>query len=208
MNDINFLPQAIVEEQARLQRIIREAMLVLFVIVALAAWHMSSLGRVSILEHELETLQNEMKANGNKDRELTRLQIEYATLAKNAKTQRLLTIPVETMDIIKVIGAVMPKDVAISDFGLRTPPPLAPASDARHQKVQIHMVGISPDDVSVADFVDELTKYPMFDNVKMLYSRASRAGEGDRREFRIEMDVPLNRSYRQASTQKEVGHEG
>jgi hypothetical protein len=59
----------------------------------------------------------------------------------------------------------------------------------------------------VADFVGRLSDYPLFSNVKMLYSRAVVAGELQAREFRIELEVPLDRDYRMAAAPRlEVAH--
>lgn len=208
MNEINFLPNSILEEQKRLQRRVREVIAVLLVIVSVAVWYMTTRNTLSILEEQLASLKSELTADQEQDRELIALQVEYASLAADARTQRLLTIPVETLDIIKIISTVMPQTIAISDFGLRTPPPLNQSTDKSVRTVQMHLVGIAPDDVIVADFVEGLSKYPMFDNVKMLYSRSSRIGDGKQREFRIEMEVPLDRNYRQASAAKEANHAG
>lgn len=77
----------------------------------------------------------------------------------------------------------------------------------------IEFSGLAPNDVEVANLVGALSDNPAFSGVKMLYSRSVTTRGVIGREFRMEMQVPLDRDYRldgdgrKAKTQ-EVAHAG
>jgi hypothetical protein len=146
-------------------------------------------------------------------------------LAKQVKIQRELSPPLKTTQAMATIAQLMPLRVALRSLtlvGKRPTPAVAPkesnkkpAAKGRASKkpekvvpvdpMKIELIGLAPSDGDIAELVGQLSNHPLFTGVKLVFSREATVGDLIAREFRIELEVPLDREYRPAATVAEAG---
>ena len=85
------------------------------------------------------------------------------------------------------------------------------SSKVQPKMMKIKLMGLSPSDVDVANLVGALTASPIFQNVKMRYAKGTKISNATAREFRLEMEMPMDCVYvdltpRDLSQDKEVAH--
>lgn len=59
----------------------------------------------------------------------------------------------------------------------------------------VQVQAVAPSDVEITDFVGRITQHPLFDNVKLHYTRSTTVGDYSARGFSLEMNVRLDRLY-------------
>jgi Tfp pilus assembly protein PilN len=211
VNQIDFLPPSYRADQARRRRLVGEVALVIVCVAAMVAWYFHSSRQIGELADYAQKLQAESLAVRKQAGELTRLQGEQTTLSRQARLQRELSQPLGLSRVIAVFTKAMPPSVAITNMVVagRKPVPAPPeaksaAKDVKPRKaspladevIRIEVTGVSPSDMEVADLVRTLGESSLFTNVKMRSSRAAEVRGRSAREFRVEMEVPLDREFR------------
>lgn len=230
MNEINFLPQSFLESQNRRQRLFREvAILCGMVLIGIALFAGQS-GQVMSVRKLTEQKKDELTAAKLRSKEVARLKGQQLNLKLKLAVHEGLSMPLNMSSIMATIADVLPDRMALTEITCAAEEPkldLAalkpdqnakkkPAKNAKPVKpeehyMQIQLMGISPSDVDVANFVGTLSASPIFQNVKMRYSKTTRIGKVTAREFRIEMEVSLDYIYQVPMTtdnadNKEVAH--
>lgn len=212
MNEINFLPEQFVHEQARAQRRFRHV-----IVIAVVATCM--FGQVVIHRHSLSWRQAEAKAleadaavAQNLKSEIAQLQKRHGALSHELTMHRELVLPLRHSQMIAALGQSMPPSIALSSMNVETqlPPPIsldkksaeknknAGALPLKKPMLNVQMTGLAADDLEVANFVGALSDHPLFHDVKMHSSKPTTVGTLIGREFSISMQVPLDREYRPA----------
>lgn len=211
MNDINFLPDRFLREQKRKARVWREAGLVAVVTLVLVAWYGVMLRQVAGAERLLQARQDELAAANQQTTEMVRLQQEFKRLSHQAQIQERLCLPVAYTQVIAALSRLMPPSLTMTRLavssespaptvaprkpGTASSRPAAVSAPPPARCMALEVTGFSPTDMDVANFVGRLSEYPLFTNVKMRYSRSHRVGEAPARQFRIELEVPLDCRY-------------
>lgn len=212
MNDINFLPPVFVEEQVRHHRVYREFVWVGVTLLVIVGWYASSRGSLDSLESYANALRDEATAVRDQVSEMEKLKIQQKSLLHQVKIQRELTQPINTTSVLATLAKLMSPSMALTSLEVQgtrpvpapAPPKLKegevppPPKPVQRQILRLEFVGLAPSDVEVANFVGRLSDHPLFTNVKMIYSRATVVAELQAREFRIELEVPLDRDYKVA----------
>lgn len=213
MNNINFLPQSFIAEQVRRVRRFRHMALIAFVIVAMGGWAVTARGLLKDRQAFAESLQVEVDAARRRASEMGKLRAERAALARQVKIQRELALPLSQTTVIATLGQLLPDSMVVTNLKAVTQRPKSePASAASGKSpkkaarpadepdyIRIDIAGLAPNDVELAEFVGRLSSHPLFTNVKMHRSKSGPVGQFITRQFSIEMDVPLDREYRDAS---------
>jgi Tfp pilus assembly protein PilN len=211
VNDINFLPDRFLREQKRKSRVWREAGLVAAVAFVLVAWYGVMHGQVAGAERLLQARQDELAAANQQTTEMVRLQQEYTRLSHQSQIQERLCLPVAYTQVIAALSKLMPASLTMTRLAMTSESPgptvaprksgtasaksTAPPAPQPARSMMLEVTGFSPTDMDVANFVGRLSDYPLFANVKMRYSRTHRVDEAPARQFRIELEVPLDRRY-------------
>ncbi|MCC7191402.1 MAG: hypothetical protein IT444_01360 [Phycisphaeraceae bacterium] len=217
MNEINFLPQVFIEQQTRHHRVHRELVWVAVTLLAIVGWYASSRGSLDSLESYANALRDEADAVRDQVSEMEKLRIQQKSLLHQVKIQRELTQPINTTSVLATVAKLMSPSMALTSLELQgtrpvpapAPPKLKegevapPPKPAQRQILRLEFIGLAPSDVEIANFVGRLSDHQLFSNVKMIYSRATVVTELQAREFRIELEVPLDRDYKVAES-KEV----
>lgn len=211
MTEVNFIPASYLLRQQRRRSSIRQAGLIMVLAVLLGVWYTAaseSLGELSALVGNVEREAANAQARVN---EINRLREVERELRRDSKTREELSPTIGTVDVVGTIANAMPTSVALRSLDIMserpTPPKAVAGTDESSvaatptraiEPMKISLVGLAPADVEVADFVGQLTKSPLFHNVKMVYSRPVQTQDVHAREFRIEFEVPLDCDYQPA----------
>ncbi|HAI13901.1 MAG TPA: hypothetical protein DCM28_19515 [Phycisphaerales bacterium] len=233
MNEINFLPQSFLESQNRSQRLFREiAILCGMVLIGIALFAGQS-GQVMSIRNQVEQKKDELVAAELRSKEVAKLKNQERELKLTLAVHDGLTMPLDLSSIMATIAQVMPQRMSLTEIVCSSDEPKLDLSEFKPQKktkksssktkkkvkapervMQIQLMGLSPSDVDVANLVGALSAQPIFQNVKMRYSKTTRIGKATAREFRLEMEVSLDCIYQvplkvtdsDADDNKEVAH--
>lgn len=221
MNQINFLSEQYLREQARRSSIVREAILIVLVIVVMACWGLLAFKRGGELSRQLAARQQEAQMLQVQTGQISQLSAQAAQLRQQLQLRRELALSIDYSTVVANIGQVMPEALSVTKLEITAPTPtprVAIPGAAGEKKVprsvaapvrsimKIELRGLSPTDGDVATFMDKLSANAVFASVKMHYSRSTRVGDVIAREFHIDMEVPLDREYVPAGPIEEVAH--
>mgnify|MGYP005844823809 CR=1 FL=1 len=228
MNQVNFLPETFVRTRAAKKRRFGHVGIAAMVAAVLGSWwyvENSTLSAIRDLEHQLEAQVGQARTELTQVQQLT---AQRKVLMHQDQIRRQLAQPVSHTHVIEMIGQVMPRSITMIDLTMVARRDALPAAATKTAKpgnavavkttpsdeaLLIEFSGLAPNDVEVANLVGALSDNPAFTGVKMLYSRSVTTRGVIGREFRMELQVPLDRDYRphgdgpKAKTQ-EVAHAG
>lgn len=222
MNEVNFLPASYFQRHSRRRRVTLEFLLVLIVAAGLGGWFHATRASNESLHRQLADLESAEATDVGQPGEMAQLQARYKELSKLTKVRGEVALPLSFSQVLAAIAQATPESVAMTELAINCPrptpaPPMSeeekkkkkaserkPAPPAAAAPMTIELSGISPSDDRIADLVGRLSAHPMFARVKLEFSRAGEVEHLIVRQFRITMQVPLDRDYRPASSPKEV----
>jgi Tfp pilus assembly protein PilN len=232
MNEINFLPQSFLDTQNRRLRLFREiAILSGMVLIGLAMFAGQS-GRVMSIRNQVERKSEELAAAELRSAEVAKLKVQQQNLKLQLAVHDGLAMPLNMSSILASIAHLLPERMALTEITCSADSPKLDLSELKktsattkksskkkvvikpvERVMQIQVMGLSPSDVDVANLVGALSASPIFQNVKMRYSKGASIEKVMAREFRLEMEVSLDCIYQMPiedanneSTGKEVAH--
>lgn len=214
MNEINFLPLDYLSQRRRRGQRCRQGILVGLLALTMGGWALLAHGQIMALETRTReartrTLMLQMQA-----RQLQSMQQELNDLHRRLTLRRELAAPISLTQAVAQIVRHIPEKTSLSHLSLVDPSPMvkskndAPPQPSAALSLHIGMTGLAESNRQVADLVARLSCDPLFTQVKLFYSRPVNHAAGFGREYRIEMEIPLNREYRPPveQAQTEVAH--
>lgn len=221
---LDFLPPSFVRDQQRRSRVARQWAMIAVLALGMIGWHFMARARLDGLGRYAASVQAEAAAVRRQASEVIKLRGRHESLTKQVRIQRELEEPLTYTQALATIGALMPQQVSLRSLSIDSPPPTptadktaaAPEGGARRGRsasgapgnrlpvMHLEVVALSPEDPAIADFIAALTEHPIFDGVKVLYSRTVRLRGIPAREFKLLLDVPLDRDYRPSAEGKGV----
>ncbi|MEE9212495.1 MAG: PilN domain-containing protein [Phycisphaeraceae bacterium] len=213
MNQVNFLPETFVTDQARMSRIYRQIALIIGVAVCMVGYMTTSRSHLASVETYADNLETEVAAAKQQMNELTKLQQRYQGLTHQLRIQRELALPLRHSQIVATLGQQMPESIALTDLRIDSHLPATRGKYARalaaspnsvvpaeyKPVLELEMTGLAASDLDIANFVGALSDHPLFSDVKMHFSRTIRAGDLIGRQFRLSMQVRLDCDYKPTS---------
>ena len=206
MNEVNFLPETFLRQQARQARVLRQAALLAVVVVGMATWFFTTRQQARNLETWAESLEFETQARQRQVDEMEKLQLVNLELDKQLRVQRQLEQPIGVSHVVASIGRLMPDAVSVTELTVvgKSPRPVSSghtkawrAGEAEAVDVlAINLAGIAPRDADIANFVGALSDHGLFVNVKLRYTRSTELQNLSVREFHLELEVPLDRQFK------------
>ena len=216
MSTINFLPQSFYRQRKRRGRLVIEAIIVVAFAALLVAGHvLGEQGLQTLRDYAAET-EDEGTQVQTQFKELASLQAEYRELSGQLRVYHQVLPPVGFTQVLATISQLAPESIAFTDMKLEckrpTPGPRVAVEDAKSKKSSktkspvavkvvdpliVELTGLSPDDGRIADFVGKLAECALFKEVKLEFSRPTEQGGLLGRRFRVSMQVPFDRSYRE-----------
>ncbi|GAB4109333.1 MAG: hypothetical protein Kow00105_18020 [Phycisphaeraceae bacterium] len=226
MNSIDFLPESYHEERA--QRLVARRRWVLIVLTALTlvGWGLARHLQSADLARRTEALEAQAQATQQKRSEMAKLRAERQSLQYQLKIQRQLSQPVALSQTVAALGRLLPEGAGLTNLRVvaHRPPP-KPKEDPDDKKKSrkkkndepdpeslrhyliVEVSGLAPDDVTVANLVNEMAEHPLFEKVTMKFSRVDDRSEWLARRFQVEAEIPLDRRYLPVARSAEVSDE-
>ena len=218
MSQINFLPESFLRERRRQHRVMRESMLIAVVALLIIVWYAGTQTRVVALEYLVEAKHQEIESIASQQTEMARLDMERGVLMRQLQLERELSQPINHTAMVATLARIMPKSMALTDMSVQMPEPVPSPrlTKAEREKaaersavkrkdgpppptpvMRVSVVGLAAKDMEIADFIGQLTDHSLFSNVKMVFSRSVELKDKKvmAREFRVEMQIRLDRLY-------------
>jgi len=219
MSQINFLSEKFLREQGRSLRVYRQAGLIIIVCLAMGAWGATAWRQLSVMKAELASRSEQSSDLERQTEQYMQMQQQFNDLQHQVKVQQELLMPIKVTEVIAMLGQLMPESLTCRELVVRaTEPKPRPVQTGTSKAspppvetpvMRVEIVGLAPTDTDVANFVDQLTAHPVFEAVKLDYTRPTLVSTVTARLFRIEMEIPLNRLYEPASERgEEVANAG
>ncbi len=218
-DQVNFLPDWYVQhERRRIQSHRLITVLAMLMLVAATLVGLTYKQR-NQLQNYHAALQQQIAAAEGQLTEVSKLQNARTELVRQVKTYRRLARPLNVSQVNEAITALAPESVYLTQLRLGTAnrqkrvavPGQVDANgkpvyvDESYGLYQIVIQGVAPSDVQIANFVGQLAGSGLFRDVQMAHSRAGKIDNAITREFRIHMNVPLDRKYEFVAVAEEVG---
>ncbi|MCY2931990.1 MAG: hypothetical protein NTV86_21340 [Planctomycetota bacterium] len=209
MVEIDFLPDRVIQERARRRRMVRRAYLLVFTVGVLAACGSVRQGWIRQARAESSLLADIKNNNAAMLLRKASLDAEWNSLQLAKRIGERLGGHVKPMEVLAAIETVVrnadksshlvlkhvsigPGEGGSSSASPRTPagaplpPGLASPAPAAPARVSVLIVGVSVDDVTVANFIAQLSAYWMFEDVNMEYTKTVNFnGTPNAREFKV-----------------------
>lgn len=189
MDTPDFLPERIRETRDRRRRWIRHIYLLLMVAGCLVAWGVVGQRDVDRAKEELTMLQGRTDGLTEQLDLKARLQAQLQDLLVKQRISSELGSRVNVLDLANELEQLLPTSMFLVSLSLDTieiqPPRVAArprsagAGASRliaapaEKRVQITLTGLAPDDVTVANFIGQLSADPLFEDVNMGYTRSA-----------------------------------
>lgn len=217
--DVNFLPASYTRRQRLRSSKKRQAALAILMIAGMAVLTVQTWRERAELREHVERQKTSLANTQKKVTEVEKQTIRKAELTELVAIHRELYQPINYSQVTGTLASLTPSSIVLRGVGIETQKitttrkmtaeEFAAAQEAagnRRSKVKnvktvtrsvitVDVAGLAPSDVDVANFIGELAASNVFQNVKMVFSREGEWEGRVTREFRIKMEVPLDRRY-------------
>lgn len=215
---INFLPPWYVQRLNNRRWIERKiAITVLFVAIICSIGFVTH-NQQSHLQRHLSALEGQVIAAQGKLMEVSKLQAAEQELERSLRIYRQLARPISFHHVNSTIAALTPSNIYLSELDARivkaerdVPAPGEATKGGEpkmitetYEVIEIELRGSAPTNLLIANYVGQLAGSNLFRNVKMVKSRESEQEGAVVRQFEIQMQVPLDRTYRLQVSHQEV----
>jgi hypothetical protein len=213
---INFLPDWFVHQRRRQAWVRRQYMIAGTIVCGLLILWGSAARRTHHLATYLDELNAQVVTAEGQVSEMTRLQQQRDQLIKQVRLYNRIVQPVSYSQVCGTMSSLVPEEVSLSELQVRTEqvrqPRLVSVAGARTKDsnkpqpivetrkfVTVEMQGYAPSNLVIANLVSRLASSNLFREVKMVQSQEVQVGDALARQFRITMQVPLDRRYVQVA---------
>lgn len=205
--EINFLPERYRKAQDTQRRKLREVGLCALVLAAIAGWAFSSQDQLRELRQYAHDVELEARVTRQKVSEVAKQRALRSQLRRQVGLQRKLIKTIGTTEVLATLASLAPSEIALTELAMTSPRPDpakigaaikprgASQTHASEEAFRVDVMGVAPDDQHIALLVERLTKHPLFEDVKLSFSRAAERDNLHVRKFHIELTVPLDRDY-------------
>jgi Tfp pilus assembly protein PilN len=201
MRELEFLPAWYPQTRRRKSRVQIEGWILAVVIVSLGSWYVFAQQNLRAKQATLGTLQHQLD-QVHTERELLNQALDLRQrLQEREELVASLGYPVEMTRLLQTLDSVMPREMTLTDFDCQTREQARPVTSVAavrpsdrqlDRRLDIHLKGVAPSDVDLANFLGELSKMPFLEQVNVSYSQ-DKVDSGHRmREFEVTFSMNLN----------------
>lgn len=218
-SDVNFLPASYTRRQKLRSSKKRQAALAILMIAGMAILTVQTWRERAELQAHHDEQKTALVTTKQTITEVEKLHNDKAELSELVAIHRELYQPINYSQVTGTLGSLTPASIVLRGVGVETQKitttrkmseaeyeAAKKAAGSRRGKVKntvattrsvitVDLAGLAPSDVDVANFIGELAASNVFQNVKMVFSREGEWEGRVTREFRIKMEVPLDRLY-------------
>jgi len=207
-HDVNFVPEWYVAQRQRRASLRRQAMLMIVMLAGMGVLFGLTRQKVVGLKQYHQSLTAQLNAAEFQLTEVAKLQQARASLSDQMKIYREIARPLTHGQMISTLAALTPESVFLSGVNGETRIEerrrVIPAGGEngrdktvidRVETIFVDLEGVAPSNVEIANYIGRLAGSNLFRNVKMEFSRSGEIDDALTREFRISMEVPLDRPY-------------
>ena len=188
---VDFTPQSYRARERRRRMLMRRVALAVVMLALMGVWTLAHRGQVRQLEQRLANVELQLDQAEARKRYLAELRQQRAQAVHRVSLNRQLSPEVLQTQVLAVLSTLMPREMAASHLTSRR----VEASGNEPARLSLELTGHSPDDMALAELLERLQEHAMFEGVRMRYSRARVTEAGRTRDFRVEMQVKLDRRY-------------
>jgi Tfp pilus assembly protein PilN len=204
MRELEFLPDWYPRIRRRKRFVVLHGWLTVVVAVGLCLWMLLARRNVQHAQAALNSISSEMVQTQSEQRQLDeQLAIKKELLVKEQIVAQL-GFPMEMSRLLRALDSVMPKEMSLLEASFETQEqlvgPSGPAAaratpetePAVDRKLKVRLVGVSPTDVDLANFLAGLNSYSFFKQVSL--GKASDKSDSGHlmREFEVTFLIDLN----------------
>ncbi len=184
---IDFLPERIKVQRARVDRLFRQAYLVGMVLSTLVGLAYINEERISAAQAELSGLDDQSTNLKTQVQTMYKLQEQLSGLMIKQDIDQKLGSRVNGMDILAELGKILPQSMTLTSLqmdALRLKVPLTSAGGVARKaprrgkakekivnRLKLTITGLSPNNVDVANFIADLSASELFEEVDMGYAK-------------------------------------
>ncbi|MDP6633530.1 MAG: PilN domain-containing protein [Phycisphaerae bacterium] len=198
--NVDFLPERIIVQRARVERLFRQGYLVGMVLVTLIGLAYFKEDRISAAQAQLSGLNSQSANLKMQVGTMYKLQEQLCDLMIKQRIDTRLGSRIDGMDILGELGHILPATMTLTSLQLdamQVETPLKPvvggagANPTRGAKkrtkivnrLKLTITGLSPNNVDVANFIADLSASPLFEEVDMGYAKNIKYRQKPAKEF-------------------------
>ena len=212
MCELEFLPEWYPRIQRRKRLVVLSGWMTVIVAVAFLLWTLLAHHNVRVDEAMLSSLESQVVQNKTEQKQLDEQLAIKKQLEAQARIVATLGFPVEMSRLLRTLDAVMPKEMSLIDVSFdtveqqvsaavatgtaaarATPGTDRPAADI-DRKLKVRLIGVSPTDVDLANFLAGLTSLSFLQEVALVRSDFKSDSGHLMREFEVTFSMDLNQS--------------
>lgn len=188
MDSIDFLPEQVSNQRARMRRMARQGYILAACVLGIVALAYLGHGKVSKAQAELSAAQDRAAGAKQQLAVLESLEKQQGELMIMERIENELGSRVGALDVLAELQSLMPESIALSSLTLETmnvalaepkgrtnrskrPTRAKDAEADSVNRLRAVITGVSPTDVDVANFIGQLSASPMFEDVNMGYAK-------------------------------------
>lgn len=212
-DSVNFLPKSYLDRHRQRRSSVYQVFAVLVALTALIGFGAYQQQLLIDQGEYAAALQSDVDARRAQVDLLESLRLEKQVLSHRIKVRDEVTSSISPLLTIQLLSQIIPNDIGIESMDLVsfTPEPQekieaeeekgskrrvsrssSKSSAPSLNELQIHLVGIAPDDQRIALLVERLDEHVIFDDVRMLWTRPESNNDYEVRRFRMKMTIPLD----------------
>jgi hypothetical protein len=207
MPDLEFLPEWYPQTRQRRRLVVLQAWFTLALGVGLAMWCVMSERRVRQAERDLSAVESQLERSRSELGELEELLVLEKQLVRQDQVLAMVGTHVEAARLMTALDEVMPPEMALLDLDVTTeerqiePVGLAAASAAaaRNERgsrpaerlLKVKLVGVTPTDVDLANFLTRLTSKRYLSGVSLTYTKSRLESDHLMRQFEVLFEMHL-----------------
>lgn len=224
MNQINFLPESFRRVQRRHQRRPFEFAVILATLAVLVVLRLTMAGPDQTLAQKAQELDQQLDRVAQTHAEEDRLKAERSRLTEDLLIARETYQPISTTQVLSRLSTLTPQPVRLVSLKLSAerpaPQPLEQAGHASKKKkvvksagakqattqrepnrMRIELVGLAPTDDEIVQLIRRLEQDPVFSEVSLRNSKMTTNKTHFVREFRLDLEIDLDRRFVPVSEQ-------
>ncbi len=203
MIHVEFLPERIIRQRRRVRSMIRQCCLMVVCVMALAVFAYLRQGQIQQARAECGDLSRQAEDAACRVDTRARYEAELAELLVQRSISEQIGNRASALDVLCELQTLIPDELTLTELRIETTlvssrPDMASSSSRPvtgggsmppvHQ-TRLIIRGVAPSDIEVANFIGDLASNPLFEGIRMGYSRVGEHAGCNVRQFEVRLMV-------------------